>query len=79
MPEGDDEHGDHDVEVDSPLLVAARASQWIVDIVTNPVAQGDVPATPETSDTRGLVGAIKVLGELDSKEASRADCDVGVA
>ena len=60
-------------------LALAVAAQRYVEVVTQPSAQRDVPAAPELSDGRALVGAIKVDVELESHQQGDADGHVAVA
>ena len=50
-----------------------------VDVVAEPVGEGDVPAAPEVGEVEGAVGAVEVVGEGEAKELADAHGDVGVA
>lgn len=47
-----------------PSFRATASSQWDVDVVSEPMCQGNVPSVPEVCDTDGEVGIVEILFEI---------------
>ena len=77
MPKTTQEHGHEEVEVLAELAVTV-AAKGDVEVVLEPRGEADVPTAPKLGDGGGLVGAVEVLGELESEQEGNADCHVGV-
>jgi hypothetical protein len=78
VPEAAEEKHDDGVEVGG-TLPAVGVGERGVDVVAEPVGEGDVPAAPEVGDVDGLVGAVEVVGDGEAEEEAEAHGDVGVA
>ena len=78
VPEATEEKDDDGVEV-ACTLPAGGVGEGEVDVVAEPVGEGDVPAAPEVGDVEGLVGAVEVVGDGEAEEEAEAHGDVGVA
>ena len=79
MPDADDQQGSHDVEVDPGLRLHPGAAKRIVDVVSDPVTQRNVPTSPETSDGGRLIRPTEILRQLDSKELCGTQRDIRIA
>ena len=55
-----------------------RASQWEVNMLTEPSGQSDMPTSPEVLDVGGEIWALKVYGDIDSEQFSHPNCDIGI-
>ena len=78
MPEAGQQPDDHDVD-DLSFQTMAVAAERNIDIVTEPVGQGHVPAPPEISDGAGNVRVIEVLKEIKAEHLAKTDCHIGIA
>lgn len=76
----EEHHNEHhrrdDVGGGSGVAVAAQGD---VEVVLQPVAEGDMPAFPEPGGVGGLVGRVEVEGQVEAHEHGHADGDVGIA
>ena len=73
MPEAGDGKDDHHVEI-GPLQALPAAAQGDVDIVPEPLGEGNVPPVPEVLHGRGEIGTAEVVGDPDPEEAGYALC-----
>ena len=78
VPEAAEEKDDDGVEV-AGALPAGGVGEGEVDVVAEPVGEGDVPAAPEVGEVEGLVGAVEVVRDGEAEEEAEAHGDVGVA
>ena len=78
VPKATEKHGHEQVEVLTELAVTV-AAQGDVEVVLEPGREADVPTPPELGDGGRLVGAVEVLGELESEQEGDADGHVGIA
>ena len=66
MPEATDDEGNEDVEIVADGGATA-AAQGDVNIVLQPVEQGNVPAAPKVGHTRGKERTTEVLGQVNAQ------------
>jgi len=78
VPQAADQHGQQQVAVLRELAHAASTHRNVQKI-TQPEAQGDVPAPPEIDNARGFIGRIEVVRQLHAEEEGHADSHVGIA
>ncbi len=78
VPEAAKEKDDDGIDVTS-TLPASGVGKREIDIVAEPVGEGDVPATPEVGEVDRLVGAVEVVGDSQTEEKAESHRDVGVA
>ena len=78
MPESTQEHRHEEIEVLTDFSVAI-ASKRDVEVVLEPRGEANVPTAPKLSNGLGLVGAVKVLGELESEQEGNTDGHVRIA
>ena len=55
------------------------ASQWDVDVITEPASKRNMPAAPEFRDAGGNVRIIKVLVEIEAQHLSKTDGHIGIS
>ena len=76
----EEHHNEHhrrdDVGGGSGVAVAAQGD---VEVVLQPVAEGDMPAFPEPGGVGGLVGRVEVERQVEAHEHGYADGNVGIA
>src|SRR5205823_2074639 len=58
---------------DAATVARVGASERHVDVVPQPVSEGDVPAPPEIGDAVGEERSIEVLRECHAREEAEAD------
>ena len=78
VPQPGEGHRDDEVERGAQVAVA-RAPQREVQVVPQPGAQGDVPATPELGHRQRTVGPLEVARQPDAQETRGAARQVRVA
>jgi len=79
MPEAADHHGDDEIQVREDFPARAEAGQREIQIIAQPIGEGDVPATPEVGNVLGGVGAIEVGRKRDAEQQGGAQGDVRVS
>ena len=77
VPDAGDREG-HDQIDGRAALAEARTPERDVDVVADPAAERDVPASPELRDVSAEVRPVEVLGDHDAEQVAAADGDVGV-
>ena len=55
------------------------ASQWDIDVITEPASERNMPAAPEFRDAGGDVRIIKVLVEIEPQHLSKTDGHIGIS
>ena len=78
MPQAAEEENDHNVEKLAGEAPAV-AAQGDVDVVPQPVHQAHVPAAPELTKGRGVVGRAEVFRKAETEKRRRAESHVAVA
>ena len=62
VPETAEEKDDDGVDV-AGTLPTGGVGEGEVEVVAEPVGEGDVPTAPEVGEVEGAVGAVEVVGE----------------
>lgn len=78
VPDAADEEGDHDVAVFADARAPA-SSKRNVNIIAEPRAQGNMPASPEAGDALCKIRRPEIDIQLKTKNSCGADRDGGVA
>ena len=60
------------------LLLPAFELQWIEDVIAEPGAQGNMPATPKIGNVEGKVREIEVLRQVKPEHLPQANRHIGV-
>ena len=76
--EGGDGHHEGQEGVAEPAGPAVAAEGY-VEVVAQPVGEGDVPAAPEVGGVLCLVGRVEVLWQVEAHQHCHADGYVGIA
>ena len=76
--EGRDGHHGGQEEVGEEACRAVSAEGY-VEVVAQPVGEGDVPAAPEVGGVLRLVGRVEVERQVEAHEKRHADGDIGIA
>ena len=64
------------VEIDIALPTSAERN---IEVIPEPLGQGNVPAPPELGDAGGDVGIVEVVLELKAEHLTQADGHLGIA
>ena len=72
MPDTGQEEYDEEIDISSDLSLTVT-TQGNVDIITEPGTQGDVPSSPEFTDTVATVRIVEVLLELETEHLAETD------
>ena len=78
VPEPAEDHGRKQVE-QGAALPATRPPEGVVDEVSQPPAEGHVPAPPIVSDAGGRIRVVEVVGNLEAEQQCAAAHQVHVA
>ncbi len=78
VPESAEEKDNDRVEIGG-AFPAVSVGEGGIDVVAEPVGEGDVPAFPEVGYVDGFVGAVEVVGDGEAEELAESHGDVGVA
>ena len=76
--EGRDGHHGGQEEVGEEACRAVAAEGYI-EVVAQPVGEGDVPTAPEVGGVLRFVGRVKVERQVEAHEKRHADGDIGIA
>ena len=55
------------------------ATQGKIEIITEPITEGDMPASPKASDAGGEIGEVEVLWELKAYKECCASGHIHIA
>ena len=78
VPETAEQHGEHEVDVGADFAEAI-ASKRNIEIIAEPGAEADVPATPEILKAFGEIGLAEIHHEVKAKKLRAAAGDTAVA
>ena len=78
MPHPRQEPNHQQIEYQTDFAVDTATAQGEINIIPEPGAEGNMPATPKFRNRTGNIGIVEVGQEMEAEHSAQADCHIGI-